>query len=153
MRHHRECLTGYKTCLGYKTSSSPSPLMAASRERGFRNMLKLLLWSKSSMHFSLHRSATVFIAILLRTYVIHFIVTFCFNQVSHPLFLHKRNHVCTWKKFKYWLTKQKLMYHFKCGNRKQMIREKFRVRALAWKDLQNGFLHLTLSRPLAVCPT
>lgn len=116
-------------------------------------MLKLLLWSRSSMDFSLHRSATVFIVTLLCTYLIHFIVTFCFNQVSHPLFLHKRNHVCTWKKFKYRLTKQKLTYHFKCGNRKQMVREKFRIWALAWKDLQNGLFNLTLSRPLAVCLT
>ena len=38
--YYRECLTGYKTGLGYKTWSFPFPLMTSRRERGFLKHVK-----------------------------------------------------------------------------------------------------------------
>lgn len=38
--HYRECLTGYKTRLGYKTWSFPLPLMTSRKERGFLKHVK-----------------------------------------------------------------------------------------------------------------
>lgn len=39
-QYYRECLTGYKTGLGYKTWSFPFPLMTSRRERGFLKHVK-----------------------------------------------------------------------------------------------------------------
>lgn len=125
--------------------------MAAQRERGISKPVKASTLEMELHGFQSAGSAVVFTVILLCPPSIHSIVTFCFNQVSHSLLVHDRHLVCTWNMFKSWLTNQKLMYHFKYGNRKQMMR-KFKIRALAWNDVQNGFLNLILSRTIRSVP-